>query len=563
MMVGFVLHPPQPSGRLSSTFTGSDSCSKFKNSSASKLGGLCGARLLELLNDPNTVNDCRCSRRNSVPAPPVTHLSSPEENDDERPANGSSHRGRHSIPREYTGCKVSATNRLQGRIPAVVLAQDNGGHTTTITRSAFRKYLVTTERKQIQAIFNTVQLPFFYSTSFPLQIRISSGCSTVLESGTILPIKIHRDEESGKILNLVFVWVDEGLELNVEVSVVFKEEDVCPGLKKGEKFSGLNWGNFLVLTEFSLVLSKSQSLKMLHERHLYRVFSADEDPEFDSTYSEEQRVIEAKIRMRQQELQDEELKMLTRQEISSSSRSMLPGEVGYSTGEVDEEIVSSQEPLRQSLRPRQNRDDEFDLDLEDVMIMEAIWLSIQESGRHRNSTYGDSIPSEQHMTEDQCETAMPQLAESSSSPSGGLACAIAALAERQQTSGESSGNYDANMSTFNALPSYSQFSNRGEQETECYHPDSQPAITRYEGEWGVDHGSEVAEVGTSSGRSDTAEDGGRIAAFPPQHEIEGGFQTVGGPPIIPESFEEQMMLAMAVSLAEARARTSAPGLAWQ
>ncbi|KAL7252801.1 hypothetical protein ACSBR1_007391 [Camellia fascicularis] len=70
---------------------------------------------------------------------------------------------------------------------------------------------------------------------------------------------------------------------------------------------------------------------------------------------EEQRVIEAKIRMWQQELQDEELRMLTRQEISSSSRSMLPGEVGYSTGEVDEEIVSSQIPLRQSLRPRQNR----------------------------------------------------------------------------------------------------------------------------------------------------------------------------------------------------------------
>ncbi|CAL5362775.1 unnamed protein product [Camellia sinensis] len=70
---------------------------------------------------------------------------------------------------------------------------------------------------------------------------------------------------------------------------------------------------------------------------------------------EEQRVIEAKIRMRQQELQDEELRMLTRQEISSSSRSMLPREVGYSTGEVDEEIVSSQIPLRQSLRPRQNR----------------------------------------------------------------------------------------------------------------------------------------------------------------------------------------------------------------
>ncbi|CAL5326274.1 unnamed protein product [Camellia sinensis] len=142
-----------------------------------------------------------------------------------------------AIPREYTGRKVSATDRLQGRIPAVVLAQDNGGHTTTTTsRSASRKQLVTTERKQIQAILNSVQLPFFCSTTFPLQIRAGSGSSTLLESGTVLPIKIHRDEESGKILNLVFVWADEGSELKVDVPVVFKGEDVCPGLKKGSCF---------------------------------------------------------------------------------------------------------------------------------------------------------------------------------------------------------------------------------------------------------------------------------------------------------------------------------------
>ncbi|THG10557.1 hypothetical protein TEA_005642 [Camellia sinensis var. sinensis] len=136
-----------------------------------------------------------------------------------------------AIPREYTGRKVSATDRLQGRIPAVVLAQDNGGHTTTTTsRSASRKQLVTTERKQIQAILNSVQLPFFCSTTFPLQIRAGSGSSTLLESGTI-----HRDEESGKILNLVFVWADEGSELKVDVPVVFKGEDVCPGLKKAPR----------------------------------------------------------------------------------------------------------------------------------------------------------------------------------------------------------------------------------------------------------------------------------------------------------------------------------------
>ena len=34
-------------------------------------------------------------------------------------------------------------------------------------------------------------------------------------------------------MNLVFVWADEGTELKVDVPVVFKGEENCPGLKKG------------------------------------------------------------------------------------------------------------------------------------------------------------------------------------------------------------------------------------------------------------------------------------------------------------------------------------------
>jgi len=34
---------------------------------------------------------------------------------------------------------------------------------------------------------------------------------------------------------LVFVWAEEGSELKVDVPVVFKGEDVCPGLKKGNQ----------------------------------------------------------------------------------------------------------------------------------------------------------------------------------------------------------------------------------------------------------------------------------------------------------------------------------------
>ncbi|RXI07823.1 hypothetical protein DVH24_009854, partial [Malus domestica] len=73
------------------------------------------------------------------------------------------------------------------------------------------------------AILKSVELPFFCSTQFPLQIRARSGSSDLLESENI-----HRDQESGKILNLVFVWANESSELKVDVSVVFKGEDVCP-----------------------------------------------------------------------------------------------------------------------------------------------------------------------------------------------------------------------------------------------------------------------------------------------------------------------------------------------
>ena len=119
--------------------------------------------------------------------------------------------------------------------------------------------------------------------------------------------------------------------------------------------------------------------------------------------------------------------------------------------------------------------------------------------------------------------AMPPLAESSSSPSGGLACAIAALAERQQTGGESSDNYNGNMSTFNMLPGYNGFTNRGGQVMESYNPAG--SSMEVSPQWGINHDSEVAEVVTRRASSYAAEDADRVVALPPQLEIEGGFQT--------------------------------------
>ncbi|KAJ9560684.1 hypothetical protein OSB04_005844 [Centaurea solstitialis] len=287
---------------------------------------------------------------------------------------------------------------------------------------------------------------------------------------------------------------------------------------------------------------------------------------------EEQRVIEAKIRMRQQEIQDEEERMLKRQETGSSTRIFEPSETEYFSRAVTsssegEEIVSvphqGATTIRHSQRLRENRDDEFDLDPENIMLMEAIWLSFQEDGKHqnRNPNYGDAAQLAKYATEVRVLASMaPQAAESSSStssPSGGLACAIAALAERQQMGGESSANYNnygGNISTYNV------------QHPTGLSLDNHLGI-RSEGGW-VQDSSEMGGNAYGYGNSNAMDDndGNRYGQQQDDgdgghndNEMENGFS---GNMVVPESFEEQMMLAMAVSLAEARARTSTPEVAW-
>ncbi|KAH1032784.1 hypothetical protein J1N35_044958 [Gossypium stocksii] len=297
---------------------------------------------------------------------------------------------------------------------------------------------------------------------------------------------------------------------------------------------------------------------------------------------EEQRVIEAQIRMRQQELQDDEERMLKRQDLSSSSIAVAPGEVQYNSiadrSPGEEEIFSSQDSpaasmIGQRSHPRVNRDEDFDIDLEEIMVMEAVWQSIQENSRQRNLNYVDAASSVHYVSGDgYVLPSTTTVAGSSSSPSGGLACAIAALAERQQMGGESSLNHDGSMQAFDMLPSSSRrfYNNRLHQVGENYPPAESPVgdggMTpgSDEGKWGINHELEVAEAGTSYASSDVTEDSGGISAIPQEDEIRGSFQSVAGPgPVVPESYEEQMMLAMAVSLAEARAMTSGPGLSWQ
>ncbi|XP_042478393.1 E3 ubiquitin-protein ligase DA2L isoform X2 [Macadamia integrifolia] len=295
---------------------------------------------------------------------------------------------------------------------------------------------------------------------------------------------------------------------------------------------------------------------------------------------EEQRVIEAKIRMRQQELQEEEERMQRRQETSSSSRVIAPADVEYQDAvvpsfhfPVEGDEMSSQDSCAvpssmQSSCSRHNREDEFDLDLEDIMVMEAIWLSIQVNDAQRHPTHIAAAPAEQFVTGDQyASPAMVPLAEASS-PSGGLACAIASLAERQHMDGNPPTNDVGNSRAFSMLTASGMSSSGTERMADnCpsgswidVSPDSGRAVSREEGEWGIDHESEIAEAGTSYASSDaTVDAGGGGSSL--QDGMDGRFQPNMTGAVMPESFDEQMMLAMAVSLAEARARTT-QGVAW-
>lgn len=94
-----------------------------------------------------------------------------------------------AISREVTGSKISAKERKLGRIPAVILNQNAIGVHKDLRDSDFRKSLVTTEKNEILKIMKSVELPFFCSTRFEIQIRPGPGSKVLLGSGKVLPIK--------------------------------------------------------------------------------------------------------------------------------------------------------------------------------------------------------------------------------------------------------------------------------------------------------------------------------------------------------------------------------------
>ncbi|KAE8806272.1 Yrg1 [Hordeum vulgare] len=297
---------------------------------------------------------------------------------------------------------------------------------------------------------------------------------------------------------------------------------------------------------------------------------------------EEQKVIEAQMRMRQQALQDEEDKMRRKQSRCSSSRTIAPTtEVEYrdicSTSysappyrctEQETECCSSEpscsaQANMRSFHSRHTRDGNIDMNIEDMMVMEAIWRSIQEQGSIGNPACGSFMPFEQPTRERQAFVAASPL---EIPHPGGFSCAVAAMTEHQPSSMDFS-----YMTGSSAFPVFDMFrrpcniaggSLRAVESSLDSWSGIAPSGTRREmvreeGECSIDHWSEGAEAGTSYAGSDIMADAGTMPPLPFADNY-----SMAASHFRPESIEEQMMYSMAVSLAEAHGRTHTQGLTW-
>lgn len=134
----------------------------------------------------------------------------------------------HAIPRERTGRFFASKERKSGLIPSVVFEQEENG-----LAAVRRKRLLSVESDQISGLVNKVGHQFFLSRTFELKVFAGPRSSHLLEKGRVVPCKIHLRPGTEEILNVVFVWAPKHAKLKVDVPLVFKGEDVCPGLRKG------------------------------------------------------------------------------------------------------------------------------------------------------------------------------------------------------------------------------------------------------------------------------------------------------------------------------------------
>ncbi|KAF8380143.1 hypothetical protein HHK36_027626 [Tetracentron sinense] len=130
-----------------------------------------------------------------------------------------------AIPRSISGKNISAKERKVGRVPSIVFEQEDG-------QQGGNKRLISVQTNQIRKLVSHLGRSFFLSRLFDLEVRPEFGSDEIIEKVRVLPRKLHLHSGTDAVLNVTFLRAPAHAILKVEVPIVFRGEDVCPGLRK-------------------------------------------------------------------------------------------------------------------------------------------------------------------------------------------------------------------------------------------------------------------------------------------------------------------------------------------
>ncbi|KAK4282095.1 hypothetical protein QN277_013511 [Acacia crassicarpa] len=131
-----------------------------------------------------------------------------------------------AIPRSASGSIISAKERKAGRVPSIVFEQEDGQH-------GGNKRLISVRTSQIRKLVKHLGRSFFLSRLFDLEVRAEFESEEIVEKIRVLPRLLHLHASSDEPLNVTFIRAPSHALLKVNVPLVFRGEDVSPGLKKG------------------------------------------------------------------------------------------------------------------------------------------------------------------------------------------------------------------------------------------------------------------------------------------------------------------------------------------
>lgn len=131
-----------------------------------------------------------------------------------------------ALPREGSGRLVAAKLRAKGRIPSIVFEGESGD-------KGNNKRLISVETKQIRNLLRKVGESSLLSRTFDIEVKAGPDSEEIVEKGRVLPRLIHINRGTDEIVNVTFIRAPPSALLKVDVPLLYRGEDACPGIRKG------------------------------------------------------------------------------------------------------------------------------------------------------------------------------------------------------------------------------------------------------------------------------------------------------------------------------------------